>query len=70
MPVYDYRCKECGKTYDVFHKGREKAEDVVCPHCGSLSSVKLMSAPMIAVGASGRSEAASPSCCCNGACEN
>ena len=74
MPVFDYRCNDCGKTYDVYHKVREIAEDVVCPNCDSMNSKKLMSVPAAAV--SGRSStdyAPASSCdsgggCCGGAC--
>lgn len=47
MPVYDYRCEECKKIYDVYHKGKEIAEDVVCPSCGSTKHKKLMSVTAI-----------------------
>jgi len=49
MPIYDYRCDECGTTYDVFHKVREVAEDVVCPSCGSQRHTRLISAPSFSV---------------------
>ena len=45
MPVFDYRCEECKTTYDVYHKVREIAEDVVCPSCGSKSHKRLVSIP-------------------------
>lgn len=35
MPVYDYRCTSCNSTYDIFHKGKELTNDIVCPKCGS-----------------------------------
>jgi len=68
MPVYDYQCRKCGNTYDVFHKVREVVEDVLCPSCGSGEHVRLLSAPSISMGGR-RSE---PSCdsggCCGGSC--
>ena len=71
MPVFDYSCSECGKTYDVYHKLREVVEDVVCPHCGSAEHKKLFSAASVSMG--GSSSASQPSCemgggCCGGAC--
>jgi len=75
MPVFDYQCSECGKTYDVFHKVREIVEEIVCPQCGSGNHRKLMSAPMVAVGASSGKTAGSTvdsagSCRCGGgACD-
>jgi putative FmdB family regulatory protein len=70
MPVFDYRCLDCHKTYDVFHKGHEVAEDVFCPSCGSKHSKKLMSVPVISMN-SGFSETNSvceTGGCCGGAC--
>ncbi|MBI3585510.1 MAG: zinc ribbon domain-containing protein [Ignavibacteriales bacterium] len=74
MPIFDYRCSECGKTYDVYHKVREIVEDVVCPSCSSAQHKKLMSAPSIAIaGSSSTDFSSSASCessggCCGGAC--
>jgi len=74
MPVYDYRCTDCNKTYDVYHKSREIAEDIVCPSCGSHSAKRLMSASMVSMGsgASSSSSYQAPSCesggCCGGSC--
>ena len=74
MPVYDYRCTNCNSTYDVFHKGQEVREDVVCPSCGSTNHKKLMSIPVVSIGASSTKSQCSDgaSCdtggCCGGVC--
>ena len=75
MPIYDYRCTDCGSIYDIYHKTRELAEDVICPSCGSAKHHRLMSIPAAAVTNSGSSASASaaPSCdsgggCCGGSC--
>jgi putative FmdB family regulatory protein len=74
MPVYDYQCTECNSKYDVFHKGREVKEDVVCPSCGSVHHKKLMSLPVVSMGSRSISSdsSGSTSCdtegCCGGAC--
>ncbi|HLE31539.1 MAG TPA: zinc ribbon domain-containing protein [Bacteroidota bacterium] len=71
MPIFDYQCSDCGKTYDVFHKVREIVEEIICPQCGSTKYKKLMSAPMVAVGSASGSTSSSMnesagSCCCGG----
>jgi putative FmdB family regulatory protein len=74
MPVYDYRCTDCNGTYDVFHKGREVIEDVICPSCGSDHHKKLMSIPVVSKGstsngcdcAAGTSRESGG--CCGGSC--
>ena len=74
MPVYDYRCTDCSKTYDVFHKGKEIVEDIVCPSCGSTHHKKLMSLPVVSIAStSSKSDFSSaPACesggCCGGSC--
>lgn len=69
MPVYDYRCNDCGTLYDVYHKLKEVTEDVLCPHCGSAKHKKLISASSVAVGGkSGSSSFSEPSCESGGGC--
>lgn len=41
MPNYDYRCKKCGKIFNVFHKMSENPK-INCPECGGLAE-KIMS---------------------------
>lgn len=74
MPVYDYRCTDCNRTYDLFHKGREVVEDVVCPSCGSAHHKKMMSVPVVSMSSTlaGSDYSAGSSCetggCCGGSC--
>jgi putative FmdB family regulatory protein len=73
MPVYDYRCTQCGTLYDVYHKVREVKEDVVCPSCHSKGHTKLMSVPGVSVNSKPADNSASCACdrgeeCCGGAC--
>jgi putative FmdB family regulatory protein len=74
MPTYDYRCNDCGRAYDVFHKVREVVEDVVCPACVSTSHTRLLSAPNVAVGTKANASPATDramdfgGCCGGGAC--
>jgi putative FmdB family regulatory protein len=73
MPIYDYRCEDCSTRYEVFHKVREDAEDVVCPKCESRRAKKVMSVPAAAVMNSGESfggacDGAGGCGCSGGAC--
>ncbi len=73
MPIFDYACLSCGKTYDVYHKVREVIEDVICPACGSTEHKKLISVPAAFRGeSSSDASSATSSCeaggCCGGAC--
>jgi len=42
MPIYEVKCRACGKTGEVLMvSGRDQ---MVCPSCGSNQTTKLMSA--------------------------
>jgi putative FmdB family regulatory protein len=74
MPIYDYCCSDCKTTFDVFHKGREMEEDILCPSCGSGHYKKLMSVPVVSMTpvSKGRDYSSGSSCetsgCCGGSC--
>jgi len=35
MPMYEYKCEECGKRYEQLRKMSEADSNLVCPNCGS-----------------------------------
>lgn len=35
MPIYEYRCEDCGKTFDKFVRSISAEFRVICPKCGS-----------------------------------
>ena len=35
MPVYDYICHDCNKTFEEVLTLQEHEKAVTCPHCGS-----------------------------------
>ncbi len=43
MPLYDFRCKDCGKISEILLTSG--GDTTVCRHCGSGNLEKLMSAP-------------------------
>lgn len=58
MPIFEYRCSDCGTQYDVLHKGAENPDAVQCPSCESRSFVKRFSSFSASTGAS----SSAPSC--------
>jgi len=79
MPVYSFRCKECGEIFDFLYvRSSEKPE---CPKCGSKNLEKQLTAPAgIKIGNSasyqkgttccGRTERCdSPPCSAGGVCK-
>jgi len=43
MPIYEYRCRECGRIQEFLIIGNANA-DIVCPDCGSKNMERLFSA--------------------------
>jgi putative FmdB family regulatory protein len=43
MPIYEYRCKDCGKKSSFLIYNREKLSQLKCKHCQSINLVKLYS---------------------------
>jgi putative FmdB family regulatory protein len=44
MPIYEYKCRKCGHTFDVLFRSRDEKVAVACPECKSTRTQKLMSA--------------------------
>ena len=43
MPIYEYRCRRCGKVFEKFQKIDEGGESLKCPHCGVGKPEKILS---------------------------
>ncbi|MGW8532148.1 FmdB family zinc ribbon protein, partial [Nocardiopsis sp. NPDC055824] len=66
MPRYDFRCRECGDTFELSRPMAEAGDPAPCP-VGHGDTVRLLST--VAVG--GRASAPAPSGgggCCGGGC--
>ena len=35
MPIYEYKCSKCKRSFSVLQKTGTTEEDTVCPDCGS-----------------------------------
>ncbi|MCI7643668.1 MAG: zinc ribbon domain-containing protein [Lentisphaeria bacterium] len=71
MPIFEYRCDECGASFEKLLKNRQEA--VSCPQCGSGKIVRANStfAPKISSACARREacpSAISGGCCHGGAC--
>lgn len=44
MPIFEYRCKECGEKFETLILSSARSETVKCENCGSEQTEKLMSA--------------------------
>lgn len=61
MPIFEYRCKSCENKYEIFHRGKEEQDKIVCPNCESKENKKLLSGFSASVNSS-------DSPCSSGAC--
>lgn len=56
MPLYEYRCSECNKRFEVLQRVGAASDGVTCPACGSQQVGKLLSTFASSMGASGGGE--------------
>jgi putative FmdB family regulatory protein len=69
MPLYEYRCKDCGEEFEKQLRFAEADALPVCPKCSSARTQKKLSRVMsfVASGAAGgASSSAGSSCGSNG----
>ena len=43
MPLYEYRCQDCGHRFEVLQKMGEGADGLTCPKCSHAKVEKLLS---------------------------
>ena len=70
VPLYDFRCRTCGDTFEVRRSMADAGDPATCP-AGHADTVKLM--PLVAVGGRAGTDgipapAPSGGGCCGGAC--
>lgn len=53
MPLYEYRCTECGQTFELLRRFQDADRDLICPKCQSEEIERLISAFASARGGAG-----------------
>jgi putative FmdB family regulatory protein len=43
VPVFEYRCQDCGRKFSALIGMTAEPDDEKCPHCGSTRTAKLVS---------------------------
>jgi putative FmdB family regulatory protein len=73
MPIYEYTCKDCGKSFEKLVRTMSDANGgrrggIVCPECGSKNAARALSV-FAAQGSSKRADDGPPPICgrCGGA---
>lgn len=59
MPIFEFRCRECGGQFELLVRGQERA---TCPSCSSTGLDRLMSAAAGHVAGSRSLPIAAPGC--------
>lgn len=49
MPIYEYKCQDCGKVTEVFVRSINERVDLSCPDCQSKNLQKIFSTPSAVV---------------------
>jgi putative FmdB family regulatory protein len=74
MPLYEYRCRDCGDRFEVLQRLGEGPEALSCRGCGVGSLEKQFStfatagSPSVADGGRGAVDCGAGACCGGGAC--
>ena len=62
MPIYEYRCRDCGHRFEILQRLGQGAEDLECPRCTARQLEKQYST--FASGSGGPAQSgASPASC-------
>ena len=43
MPIYSYRCKQCGEKFESVRSMHENDDEVTCPKCGEKKPQRVLS---------------------------
>jgi putative FmdB family regulatory protein len=55
MPLYEYRCRTCGKDFTLLRPMAEATAAATCPACGGSDTERLISSCAIGVTSGGNS---------------
>jgi len=50
MPMYEYRCRKCGESFEELVRNAEDEAALVCPACGAKQPERCLSACAVRVG--------------------
>jgi putative FmdB family regulatory protein len=75
MPIYEYTCEDCGKTFEKLVRtmsaasGADRGKIVICPACGSKNAARAQSVFAAQGSSKGADDAPPPPMCgrCGGA---
>jgi putative FmdB family regulatory protein len=68
MPIYEYKCEDCGSRFEKLVRRAAEASDQECPSCGTKHLTQELST--FAAHANGGGKAAEMPSCPSGRCSN
>ena len=66
MPIYEYRCRDCGRVFARIRSVASSSEPIDCPHCASDRTERLPSTFAAGPSGSGFGGSAGTSSCGGG----
>lgn len=51
MPIFEFRCLECGNLFEILFKSSDEKVDLGCPECQAISCERVVSRSCHVVGA-------------------
>ena len=68
MPIFEYRCEDCGSKFEKLVRRSDEAAELACPSCGQKHLQQELST--FATHANGGSKSADMPACPSGRCMN
>ena len=62
MPLYEYKCPECNKTFEMIRSLAERDDKVECPHCKTVKKMPRLASLTQAVKSPGSATSGGGSC--------
>ncbi len=63
MPLYEYKCLDCGEVFEVLQSSYKQNPDLLCKNCGSSHLKKLVSSFSARLNSSSESESCPTGTC-------
>jgi len=63
MPIYEYKCKSCGKINEFLVGVVQEKAEIACKHCGSKKLDKIFSRSFVSKGEYSGRPVSSQTCC-------
>lgn len=68
MPLYEYYCNDCRRTFEALRSMREADEAIVCEHCQSRRTARVLSVVFVSSGGKASEFGGGGGCGCGGHC--